>query len=39
LDIAASGQIGRIVNVEHTGFLAGRSITENFVYATELVQT
>jgi hypothetical protein len=38
-DIAASGQIGRIVNVEQTGFLAGRSITENFMYAIELVQT
>jgi hypothetical protein len=33
------GQIGRIIDVDQTGFLTGRSITENFVYATELVQT
>jgi hypothetical protein len=33
------GQIGRIIDVDQTGFLAGRSIIENFVYAMELVQT
>jgi hypothetical protein len=33
------GKIGRIIDVDQTGFLTGRSITENFVYATELVQT
>jgi hypothetical protein len=32
-------QIGGLVDVDQTGFLAGRSISENFVYATELVQT
>jgi hypothetical protein len=30
-------QIGGLVDVDQTGFLAGRSISENFVYATELV--
>jgi hypothetical protein len=32
-------QIGKIIEVDQTGFLAGRSLSENFVYATELVQT
>jgi hypothetical protein len=32
-------QIGRLIDVDQTGFLAGRSISETFVYATELVQT
>jgi hypothetical protein len=32
-------QIGGLVDADQTGFLAGRSISENFVYATELVQT
>ncbi|WVZ61798.1 hypothetical protein U9M48_011614 [Paspalum notatum var. saurae] len=31
-------QIGRLVDVDQTGFIRGRSITENFVYALELVQ-
>jgi hypothetical protein len=32
-------QIGALVDVDQNGFLAGRSISETFVYATELVQT
>jgi hypothetical protein len=32
-------QIGKLIDVDQTGFLAGRSISENFVYVTELVQT
>ena len=32
-------QMPKLVDVDQTGFLAGRSISENFVYATELVQT
>jgi hypothetical protein len=32
-------QIGELIDIDQTGFLAGRSISENFVYATELVQT
>jgi hypothetical protein len=32
-------RIGAIIDVDQTGFLSGRSISENFVYATELVQT
>jgi hypothetical protein len=32
-------QIGSLVDVDQSGFLAGRSISENFVYAAELVQT
>jgi hypothetical protein len=39
LTFRLQGQIGKIVDVDQTGFLAGRSIAENFVYATELVQT
>jgi hypothetical protein len=30
-------QIGALVDIDQTGFLAGRSISENFVYATEMV--
>jgi hypothetical protein len=31
-------QIGALVNDNQSGFLSGRSISENFVFATELVQ-
>ncbi|CAD6269245.1 unnamed protein product [Miscanthus lutarioriparius] len=31
-------QIKSLVDLDRTGFIKGRSITENFVYATELVQ-
>lgn len=31
-------QIQKLVDIDQTGFLKGRSISENFVYATELVQ-
>ena len=30
--------IGELVDLDQTGFLQGRSIAENFVYAMELVQ-
>jgi len=32
------GQIQSLVDNDQTGFIRGRSISENFVYATELVQ-
>jgi hypothetical protein len=31
-------QIQKLVNIDQTGFIKGRSISENFVYAAELVQ-
>jgi hypothetical protein len=31
-------QIQRLIDIDQTGFLKGRSISENFIYATELVQ-
>lgn len=31
-------QVSSLVDMDQTGFLKGRSISENFVYATELVQ-
>ena len=31
-------QIHTLVDVDQTGFIRGRSISENFIYATELVQ-
>lgn len=31
-------QIQQLIDIDQTGFLKGRSISENFVYATELVQ-
>jgi hypothetical protein len=31
-------QIKELVDIDQTGFIKGRSITENFVYAMELVQ-
>lgn len=31
-------QIARLIDVDQTGFIKGRSITENFVLATELIQ-
>nr|XP_020167362.2 uncharacterized protein LOC109752860 [Aegilops tauschii subsp. strangulata] len=31
-------QIGGIIDVDQSGFLAGRSISENFVYAAEVIQ-
>lgn len=31
-------QISKLVDVDQTGFIKGRSISENFVLATELVQ-
>ena len=31
-------QIQSLVDIDQTGFIRGRSISENFVYATELVQ-
>jgi hypothetical protein len=39
LTIRLQQQIGRLIDADQTGFLNGRSISENFVYATELVQT
>nr|XP_051207036.1 uncharacterized protein LOC127322116 [Lolium perenne] len=39
LTVRLQRQIGRLIDVDQTGFLAGRSISETFVYATELVQT
>lgn len=32
-------QIGRLIDADQTGFIKGRSISENFVRATELVHT
>ncbi|KAJ1275668.1 hypothetical protein BS78_05G153400 [Paspalum vaginatum] len=32
------GVIGKLIHLDQTGFLKGRSISENFVYAMELVQ-
>ncbi|WVZ65394.1 hypothetical protein U9M48_014768 [Paspalum notatum var. saurae] len=32
-------QIGNLIDMDQTGFMKGRSISENFVYATELVQS
>lgn len=31
-------QIAKLIDVDQTGFIKGRSISENFVYAAELVQ-
>lgn len=31
-------QIATLVDIDQIGFLKGRSISENFVYATELIQ-
>ncbi|CAN6353500.1 unnamed protein product [Urochloa humidicola] len=31
-------QIPKLIDIDQTGFIKGRSISENFVYATELVQ-
>jgi len=31
-------QIQKLIDIDQTGFIRGRSISENFVYATELVQ-
>jgi hypothetical protein len=31
-------QIGQLIDVNQSGFMTGRSISENFVYATEIVQ-
>lgn len=31
-------QIGGVINIDQSGFVAGRSISENFVYAAEVVQ-
>lgn len=31
-------QMGDIVDIDQSGFLAGRSISENFVYAVEMIQ-
>ena len=31
-------EIPRIIDVDQTGFIKGRSISENFIYAMELVQ-
>lgn len=31
-------QIGAIIDIDQSGFLAGRSISENFVYAVEMIQ-
>ena len=31
-------EISRIIDVDQTGFIKGRSISENFIYAMELVQ-
>jgi hypothetical protein len=30
--------IPRLIDVDQTGFIKGRSISENFIYALELVQ-
>lgn len=32
------GQIANIVDADQSGFIAGRSISENFVYATKMIQ-
>jgi hypothetical protein len=32
-------QIAGVIDVDQSGFIAGRSISENFVYATEMVQS
>jgi hypothetical protein len=32
-------QLPKLIDVDQTGFIKGRSILENFVYATELVQS
>lgn len=32
-------QVPRLIDIDQTGFIKGRSISENFVYATELVQS
>jgi hypothetical protein len=39
LTIRLQQQIGRLIDADQTGFLNGRSIAENFVFATKLVQT
>jgi hypothetical protein len=39
LTIRLQQQIGQLIDTDQTGFLNGRSIAENFVFATELVQT
>jgi hypothetical protein len=39
LTIRLQRQIGRLIDADQTGFLNGRSIYENFIFATELVQT
>ena len=31
-------EIPKIIDVDQTGFIKGRSISENFIYAMELVQ-
>ena len=31
-------QVPKLIDIHQTGFIKGRSISENFVYATELVQ-
>lgn len=31
-------QVPKLIDIDQTGFINGRSISENFVYATELVQ-
>jgi hypothetical protein len=31
-------QISGLIDSDQSGFIAGRSISENFVYATEMVQ-
>jgi hypothetical protein len=30
--------VQRLIDIDQTGFIQGRSISENYVYATELVQ-
>nr|XP_020185877.1 uncharacterized protein LOC109771591 [Aegilops tauschii subsp. strangulata] len=37
-DLQLQKQIGGIIDVDQSGFLAGRSISENFVYAAEVIQ-
>jgi hypothetical protein len=32
------GQIADIVDADQSGFIAGRSISENFVYAAKMIQ-